>query len=326
MRMTRKLALLLPMLGVVLPAILSPLAHGQDYPSRSIRWVVPYPPGGGADYTARLLSNKMKDALGNQTIMVENKPGGATVIGTQIVASAPADGYTIGLVTDSLAANDSLLKSLPYKSGDLEPVSLLMASPLVWVARADAPVDSVQSAIAWVKGSNGSLNYGSWGPGSTAHLVAEELSERAGLKMTHVPYAGAAPLLQAILAGQVDMVFVTSNMVLPYVKTGKLKVLAVTTKNRVPQLPDLPALSETFPGIDAAIWVGVVAPKGTPKAVVDKLSSAFQTTLKRPDVMQDLVDRGDIVLNKPASDLKALIASDSDRIRRLTSSRRIAVN
>lgn len=326
MRMKLIFTLQALLLGGFLQAGFSSVAQAQDYPARPIRWVVPYPPGGGADYTARQLSTKLGGLLGGQSIVVDNRPGGASVIGTQAVASAPPDGYTIGLVTDSLAANDSLVKSLRYKSSDLEPVSLLIASPLVWVARADAPVDSVQSAIAWIQSNKGTLNYGSWGPGSTAHLVAEELSERAGLKMTHVPYAGAAPLLQAILSGQVDMVFVTSNMVLPYLKTGKLKVLAVTTKNRVPQLPALPALSETFPGIDASVWVGVVAPKGTPQGVIDKLSTAFQSALKQPEVTQAFIEHGEIVLNKPAADMKALISSDSARIRRLVESRQIAVN
>lgn len=321
-----KFALLALTLGALLSGGVFPVAHAQDYPVRPIRWVVPYPPGGGADYTARLLSTKLGTGLAGQSIVVDNKPGGASVIGTQIVASAPADGYTIGLVTDSLAANDSLLKSLRYQSSDFEPVSLLMASPLVWVARSDAPVDSVQSAIAWIKSSKGALNYGSWGPGSTAHLVAEELSERAGLQMTHVPYAGAAPLMQAVLGGQVDMIFVTANLVLPYINSGKLKILAVTTKDRIPQLPELPALSETFPGIDASVWVGVVAPKGTPKGIVDKLSTAFQAALQQPDVTQPLIKRGEIVLNKSAGDLKALISSDSNRIRRLVSSRHITVN
>ena len=298
-------------------------SFAQTYPEKPIRWIVPYAPGGGTDFTARYLSSRMKDFLGGQSFVVENKPGGATVIGTQATAIAPPDGYTIAISTDTLIANQYLLKSVPYKVSDLEPVSVLVASPLVLAVRADSPINSLAEAIASMRANDGKMSYGTWGLGSTAHLAGEDFAERAKVNLIHVPYQGAANSVVALLGGQIDFVLTSANVVIQHIREGKLKAIAVTTKEPIPQLPNVPTVASTFPGFESVAWIGVIAPKKTPKAVIDKLSRALQNEMTKPEVIKTFVDRGEIIMNKSSQEFAQMLSTDNVRIRDLVSRRKI---
>lgn len=311
-------------IGVALSfAFAGQTSFAQTYPEKPIRWIVPYAPGGGTDFTARYLSSRMKDFLGGQSFVVENKPGGATVIGTQATAIAPPDGYTIAISTDTLIANQYLLKSVPYKVSDLEPVSVLVASPLVLAVRADSPINSLAEAIASMRANDGKMSYGTWGLGSTAHLAGEDFAERAKVNLIHVPYQGAANSVVALLGGQIDFVLTSANVVIQHIREGKLKAIAVTTKEPIPQLPNVPTVASTFPGFESVAWIGVIAPKKTPKAVIDKLSRALQNEMTKPEVIKTFVDRGEIIMNKSSQEFAQMLSTDNVRIRDLVSRRKI---
>lgn len=299
-----------------LTAAWSATARAADdvYPSRAIHCIVPAAPGGGSDVTARIMAENLRELLGDQMMVVENRPGGASVIGTQAVATAKPDGYTIGIVFDSFVANQFLLKKVPYKISDLEPIALLVASPLVWLVPGDSPVSTPEQALAWLKANDGKLTYGSFGPGSPAHQAGEALAERAGVHMIHVPYAGAMPSLQGMLAGNLDTLLVSLNVALPYIASGKLKAIAVTTRERVPQLPKTPALTEALPEFEFMAWIGAVAPRGTPPKIIEKLSAAMQKTLRDPKVMKSFTDRGELILNQGSKEFSELLAHETVRI------------
>lgn len=250
-----------------------------QYPDRSIKVIVPFAPGGGTDLVARTLGLGMADDL-KQSIVIDNKPGGSTIIGTDALAKSPADGYTLVVATLAHAVNPSLKAKLPYSQDkDFAPVILVGVSPNVVVVSADSPYKTFADFLAAAKANPEKLSYASQGGGTSAHLAGELFNSIAGTKLTHVPYKGAGPALTDVIGGQVDVMFATASAVGSLVDAGKLRALAVTTPNRSPspQLAKLPTVAESgVPGYSAGSWYGYFAPAGTPPDVINKLNAAIK--------------------------------------------------
>jgi tripartite-type tricarboxylate transporter receptor subunit TctC len=266
------------MLIVALPVL------AQSYPSKPIRLVLPYPPGGGTDVIARPLAQKLTEQLGQQVI-VDNRGGAGGNIGMEFVAKSPADGYTLLFaLTAQYAVNPSLYPKLPYDPvRDYAPISLLANAPYLLVVHPALPAKSVAELVALVKARPGQLSYSSSGNGSGAHLAGEMLRSLARVEIVHVPYKGAGPAMPDLIAGQVQLSFITYTAAGPHIKTGRLRALGVTTAKRSPTLPDLPAIGETVAGYDSAVWYGFAAPAGTPPEIVSKLNAEVLRVLAAPD-------------------------------------------
>ena len=262
-------------------------AFAQGYPAKPVKVVVPYPPGGPTDIVARVVSQKLSEQTGQQ-FLVENRPGAGGNIGAEAVAKSPADGYTLLVATTAHAINPSLFKSLSYQLlKDLVPVSQLTSGPLVIVVNPALPAKSVAELIALAKAKPGTLNFASSGNGQSTHLSAELFNSMAGVKMNHVPYKGSAPALTDVMGGQAALMFDTMLSAMPHVKSGKLKALAVTSAKRSPAAPDLPTVAESgLPGYEAIAWNNLLAPAGTPKDVIAKLSAELKKVLDQPDVKE----------------------------------------
>jgi len=261
-----------------------PAIAADSFPTRSIRLVVPYPPGGAADLIGRMLGKKMADELGQQ-VVIDNRAGGGQVIGTDVAAKSGADGYTILQASITHAINPSLVRSLPYDSvKDFTPISLLAKSPLVLVAHPSLPVKTVKELVALAKARPGSLNYASSGNGSGGHLALALLLEMTGTKMLHVPYKGAGPALNDLIAGQVHLLITSPLAAVPHVKAGKLRLLGVSSKTRTATMPEIPAIAETVPGYEASLWYAFLAPSGVPTEIVSKLNAAALKGLASAEV------------------------------------------
>ena len=269
-------------LGIMLIVALPVLA--QSYPSKPIRLVLPYPPGGGTDVIARPLAQKLTEQLGQQVI-VDNRGGAGGNIGMEFVAKSPADGYTLLFaLTAQYAVNLSLYPKLPYDPvRDYAPISLLANAPYLLVVHPALPAKSVAELVALVKARPGQLSYSSSGNGSGAHLAGEMLRSLAHVEIVHVPYKGAGPAMPDLIAGQVQLSFITYTAAGPHIKTSRLRALGVTTAKRSPTLPDLPAIGETVAGYDSAVWYGFAAPAGTPPEIVSKLNTEVLRVLAAPD-------------------------------------------
>ncbi len=266
-------------------------AAAQDWPSRPIHLIVPFPAGSSPDLIARILAEKLPQALG-QPVVVENRPGAGGNLGTGMVARAAPDGYTFGLsIPGPLAVNAVLYRKLDYDPfRDLAPVSLVAASPNLLVVDPKLNVDSVKDLVALVKSQPGKLNYGSVGNGSASHLTMELFKEAAGLDIVHVPYPGSPQVNTAILTGQISAGFVVPATAMPLVQAGRLKALAVTTSVRSIVLPEYPTLAELgYPQIVSTAWQGVVAPAKTPKPIVDRLSRELLAILRSEDVREKML-------------------------------------
>jgi tripartite-type tricarboxylate transporter receptor subunit TctC len=264
------------------------LAHAQDYPSRPIRIVVPYPPGGSADLVPRAVAEKLQTMWGH-AVMVENRPGAGGNIGAESVYRAEPDGYTLmGSPPGPLVVNQNLYRELAFEPAKFVPVSIIAEIPNVLLVNPRLPAYRVKDIVDYAKANPGKLNYGSQGSGSTSHLTAELFKSVAGVRLTHVPYKGSAPAMAALLAGEIDLMFDNLGVTLAQVKAGKLRALAVCSENRVASLPGVPAMSEGLPGFVSATWVAIVAPPGTPAPVADKLSAAIDSAIRSPDVARRL--------------------------------------
>ena len=276
-------------------ALVLALATGAfaQYPTKPIRLVVTYPPGGGADLMARLVAPKMSETLG-QPVVVENKAGGGGQIGAGEVARAAPDGYTIMLDAANHAVNPSLYASLPYDPARaFQPISLLVQFPNMLVVTPSFPANNVAELIAAAKAKPGTVAFASSGNGSAQHLAGELFRQKAGVEMTHVPYKGGGPALNDVIGGQVPVFFANMASGLPHVKAGKLRALAVTGSKRSPALPDAPTIAEAgLPGYEVYEWNAIFAPAGTPAPIVAKLSEAITKALQAPDVRERIAGLG----------------------------------
>jgi tripartite-type tricarboxylate transporter receptor subunit TctC len=273
-----------------LAASSGPAAFAQaDFPSKPIRLVVPYPPGGFTDILGRLIAEKLHPALG-QPVIVDNKGGGGSTIGTAFVANAPADGYTLLLVAPDFAINESLVSRLTYDARkNFSPVIQAAWSPMVLVVNPSVPAKNVQELIALAKAQPGKLNFASGGNGSGSHLAMELFKSRAGVDIVHVPYKGNGPATSDLLGGQVAGMFLQYAVAKPHIESGKLRVIATPSGTRSAALPKIATIAESgLPGFDVQPWFGIVAPAGTPPAIVTRLNSEIAKIMKRPDVEQKL--------------------------------------
>ena len=259
------------------------------YPNKSIRLVAPTAAGGGSDIQARIVGAKLSDRWGHQ-VVVDNRSGAGSTIGTDIVAKAPPDGYTLLLAAAGHAINATLYRNLPYDTlNDFTGVVMLTSSPSVLVVNPAIAVVSVKELIEYVKARPGQLNYGSSGSGNSGHLAMELFKAMAGVNLVHIPYKGTAQAQTAILAGQeLQMMFASPASVLQHVKAGRLKALGVTTSKRVPSIPDVPAIAEGLPGYEASFWYGIVAPAKTPQAIIAQINAEVNRLLVLTDVKEKL--------------------------------------
>jgi tripartite-type tricarboxylate transporter receptor subunit TctC len=286
-----------------------------DYPSKPVRLVVPFPPGGTLDILARGLAPDLATHLGQQ-IVIENRPGANGVIGYDLVARAPADGYTLLIGGGSgIAVHPALLPKLPYDPvRAFAPVSMLASFPSVLIANLSFPASSVPELIALAKATPGKLSYGSPGTGNINHLVGESFKSLAGVDLVHVPYKGAALVITDVIAGHVPIGFVLLPGALPQVRAGKLKALAVTTNQRVAAAPNLPTMAEAgIPGLDLVDWAGILVPAGTPNEVISRLNQDISKVVRSTEVRQRWIDQGLEPRATTSDELAAAIKSDVDK-------------
>ncbi len=290
------------------------IAAAQPYPNRPIHLVVGFPPGGINDIVARIVGQTMSESLG-QAIIVENRGGAGGTIGADWVSKATADGYTLLLGSVSnLAMAPSLYASLPYDpTKDFTPVGLVAAAPNIMVVHPDFPVHSVKDLIELAKQKPGTINYASAGIGTSNHLTVELLKVMADIDIVHVPYRGDGPAIAAVLAGQVPMQFPTLPVALPYIKSGKLRAVAVSSSTRSPLLPEVPTVAESggLPEFAVSIWVGIVAPPGTPKEIVDRLNVEIRKAVALPDIREHLEALGADPASDTPEQFSAYIAAET---------------
>ena len=289
--------------------------HAQSYPTKPIRLIVPYPPGGGTDFFARTISAKLSDNLGQQ-VVVENRPGAATIIGAEAVAKSAPDGYTVLLGdTSTFAVNPTLYKKLPYDPlKSFEPISLTGRFALLLVVHPSVQANSVAELIAAAKAKPGTLNYASPGPGSPHHLAMVLFLQRTGITMAHVPYKGAGPAVQDLLGGQIPTMFLDLAAGAPQIKGGKIRALGVASPKRIAALPDLATLAESgVPGFEAWAWQGLVAPAGTPPEIVAKLGAEYARAIGDPGIRQKIVEAGVDPLQSSPQEFADYIRSEQDK-------------
>lgn len=265
----------------------------QSFPERPVRMVVPFPAAGGTDIVGRALANKLGPALG-QNVVVENKTGGNTVVGTHFVATAPADGYTLLFTSSSHTANPALLKNLPYDTmKDFQPVCLAAFHPFVMLADPNAPFKTVRELIAYAKANPGKVNYASPGNGTSQHVAMEEFKRLAGIDLMHITYKGSQDMATDLMTGRVSVMFNGISPTIGFVRSGKMRVLAVDSMKRVPLMADVPTIDEAgVPGFTNITWSGLLAPANTPKPVVDKINAACSTALQSPELVTTLSSMG----------------------------------
>ena len=269
------------------------MAQAQNYPAKPIRLIVPFPPGGANDILARILGQKLTETLG-ENVLVDNRAGASGIIGTELVAKAVPDGYTILMTPNTIAIQPSLYEKLPFDAAkDLVPVSLVAIVPNILITTRTLPVTSVKELIAIARARPLELSYGSNGAGSTLHLAAELFARDARVKMLHVPYKGAAPALLDLIGGQIAVVFDQISTSIPYINAGKLRALGVTASRRSPVYPDLPTIAEAgLPGYDTVTWNGIGALAGTPREALARLHSEIARVLQAPDVKARYLQQG----------------------------------
>ncbi|HET9652807.1 MAG TPA: tripartite tricarboxylate transporter substrate binding protein [Usitatibacter sp.] len=297
-----------------LAALLLP-AHAQEsaeaYPAKPIRMIIPFAPGGGTDLTGRAIAQKLSEMWG-QPVVVENKAGANGTIGLDLVAKAAPDGYTIGMITGSASVNVSLYRKLPYDlMRDLQPVTQATTQPYALVINPQLPVKNLEDLVKLSKSRPGGLNYGSSGTGGLSHLSGALLSSMTGDMFTHVPYKGGALAMTDVMGGQIDMLFSTIMQAHPYIQSGRLRAIAVTTPQRSPVLPDVPTLEESgVPGYEVAGWYGVVTTAGVPRPIVSKLNAAIVKILHMPDVVKLLEGDGSFPVGNTPEEFGAHIAKE----------------
>jgi len=312
MKLPRRNFLHLAAGAAALPAM-SRVATAQAYPSRPVRIIVGFAPGGPADIIARLISQWLSERLGQQFI-VENRPGAGSNIGTEAVVRAPADGYTLLLITSTNAINTTLYAKLNFNFiRDIEPVASLLRTIYVMVVHPSVPAKTVPEFIDYAKADPGKINIASGGIGSAPHIYGELFKTMTGVDLVQVHYRGVGPALVDLLAGQVQVIFVNSAASIEYIRVGRLRALAVTTATRSEALPDVPTVSEFVPGYEASGWHGIGSPKSTPTEVIDKLNREINTALADAKIKAQLADLGSTVLAGSPADFSKLIADETEK-------------
>ena len=293
---------------------LAAAAQAENYPGRSIRIVVPFPPGGATDVAARLLAAKMSEKWG-QPVVIDNRAGAGGNVGSDIVAKSAPDGYTLVMgVTGSHAINTSLYSRMPYDPvADFVPISQVAVVPNVVVVHPSVPARTLAELVALAKREPDKLNYASLGNGTAAHLGMEMLKSAAGIGITHVPYKGSAPAVTALLAGEVQLMVDGLPSAMPHLKAGKLRAIALTSLHRTPALPDVPTIAEAYPGFYADAWSGLFAPKGTPQPIIAQLSTEVQRILRLPDVREKLAALGAEPVGSTQAEFAAHVRREIDK-------------
>ena len=287
------------------------------YPDKPIRLVVPFAPGGGTDTIARTLAAGMSTELGKQ-IIIDNKPGAGTILGTDAVAKSAPDGYNIVIATFAHAVNPSLVAKLPYAQDKaFAPITLIAKGPNILVVRADSPYKTVKDIVDAARAKPGTLTYASQGNGTSAHLAGEMLTNLAKVQMTHVPYRGAGPAITDLLGGQVDMIFGTAAAVSPFVQSGKLRAIAVTSPQPSPSLKGIPTIAATVPGYAVESWYGLYAPAGTPPDVIQKLSAAAKKAARSPEFAKRIEQEGLEVTASDPAELDRYVKAEEVRWRKI---------
>src|SRR5262245_37635782 len=312
MTLARRRLLQLAAAAAALPAA-SPFARAQAWPSRPLRFIVGYPPGGGADNAARIMGAWLAERLG-QPVVIENRPGGGTNISVQAVVNAPPDGYTLLFLPSSAAINVSFYAPLPYDLlRDIVPVAAIGDFPMVLAAHPSLPARTVAELIAYAKANPGKINMGSFGTGTVSHVAGELLKMMAGVNLLHVPYRGGAPLTVDLLTGQVQVAFDVLTTPLPHIRAGTLRALAMTGGARVDALPDVPTVAETVPGYEASVWAGLAVPKGTPAEIVERLNREVNAGLADPAVKGRLLDGAIAPKTLTTAAFGALVAAEVEK-------------
>ncbi|MFZ4288897.1 Bug family tripartite tricarboxylate transporter substrate binding protein [Variovorax sp. HJSM1_2] len=300
------------------------MAMAEDYPVKPVRLIVPFPPGGSVDLVARLVGKSLSDSL-KQPFIIDNKPGASGNIGADFVAKSPPDGYTLLVGSAGVfAANQYLYANPPFDPQKVfAPVMRVVDQPNILVVSPSFPANNLKELIALAKAKPGKLTFGSASVGSAQHFSAEVLMQQAGVELLHVPYKGGAPALTDLMGGQIDFLFDTSPTALPYVKSGKLRALAITSGQRSPLLPDVPTMKEAgLPNFEVVTWTGIAAPAGTPKPVVDKLNASIRAAL-RGDLRKQLEETSLIPADGSPEDFREFIRKDAENYERLVKTAKI---
>jgi len=288
-------------------------AAALDYPTRPVRWVVPYTPGGGTDITARIIAQWLSERLGQQFV-IENKPGAGNNIGTETVVNSPPDGYTLLLVNPANAINTTLYPKLSFNFlRDIAPVGGVMRVPNVMEVNPAVLAKTVAEFIAYAKANPGKINWATSGNGTSVHLSGELFKLMTGVEMANIPYKGSAPALTDLIAGTVQVIFDNMPPSLPHIRSGKLRALAVTTAIRSEALPEVPTVAETVPGYEASAFYGMGVPKGTPPEIVDKLNKEINAALADPNIKARLADLGGMLTPGTPADFGKLVAAETEK-------------
>jgi len=298
--------------------VASPAVLAQHYPEKPVRVVVPFAAGGGTDIIARMISQKLSEAWGHN-VVVDNRPGGGTVIGAELVARSTPDGYTLLLTANPQSSNPALLPKLPYDTvRDFAPVTMVASAPLLLVVHPTLPVRTVQELIAHAKSRPGKLTYASSGNGGPQHLAGELFKHMAGVTMLHVPYRGSAPAVADLLGGQVQLSFASLLTALPHTRTGKLRALGLSSAKRLTSNPDIPTVAETgVPGFELVTWYGVFAPAATPRSVVAKIQGDMARVLAGAEVRDRLARSGVQSVGSRPGEFRAYFLKEIEKVRKL---------
>jgi tripartite-type tricarboxylate transporter receptor subunit TctC len=316
MNIPRRQFLQLTACASALPAA-SRIARAQTYPTKPVRWIVGFSPGGMSDIVARLIAQSLSERLG-QPFIIENRPGATSNIAAEAVARAPADGYTLLLTSGVNAINMALYDQLNINFiRDIAPVAGIVHVPIVMEVNPSVPAKTVPEFIAYAKANPGRLNYGSAGNGSYGHIATELFKMTTGINMLHVPYRGSAPAVADLIGGQIQVMFDNLPSSIEYIRTGKLRALAVTSTTRWPALPDVPTVGDFVPGFEASGWQAVGAPRNTPSGIVARLNTEINAALADPKMAARLVDLGGTPLRLSPADLANLVAADTEKWRQV---------
>jgi len=303
----------LRLIAFALPVLLTIAASAADYPTRPVKFIVPFGTGGPADIYARVLAQHLSEQT-KQSFLVEDRPGAGSLIGTDTVAKSAPDGYTLLVMSNTHTTNESLLPNKPFQlMRDFVPVATINYSDLVMVVPTSLPAKSVKEFIDMAKKDPGKLNYASSGPGTPYHMAGELFKAMAGIDVVHVPYKASGDARNAVLAGQVEMMFDAVTTMTQLAKAGKVRALGTTGTTRSALTPDLPTIAETVPGYESTIWIGVMAPKGTPKTVISFLNSSINKVIELPDVKAVWLKQGAVPMVKTPEEFDAFLRKDIEK-------------